>query len=149
MEIIRKAIKKNFDVEIDKDIDFEITNEKIRFFKKDLRELYEHLKLKGLRLERLGIYFGKLKKGEKIHLNIEGSQFVGKKAKKNVLNIDDYKTLINFLLGKVTIKEFQNVEKHNFPIVKYKDYIICSAASTENEIKSLFPKAPKKSLWQV
>jgi len=143
-ELIKKIIKENYGSEIEEDVDFEIRKEKIYFFKSNLKDFYNFLKNKNIKLNSLGIYFGKLKKNNKIQLSIEGSQFVGKKAKKNIFEIHDYKELYEFLLGKKI--EIKNVEKHNFPIVKYKDLVICSAASKENEIESLFPKVARKSI---
>ena len=149
MEIIRKVVEKNFDTTLDENLDFEIRKERIYVFKKELRYIYNFLKEKKIRLENLGIYFGKLKKNDKIQLSIEGSQLVGKTAKKNVIEIKNYDELKKFLTEEKNLKvEDFNVEKHNFPIVKYKDYIVCSAASLENEIKSLFPKNAKKQLLE-
>ncbi|MFH7903290.1 MAG: hypothetical protein QXQ19_02380 [Candidatus Aenigmatarchaeota archaeon] len=145
---IKKVVEKNFGSKIDERIGFEIRNDKIYFFNKELKNVYEFLRLKGLKVEKLGIYFGRLKKNEKIQLSIEGAQFVGKDAKKNLIKIDDFEKLIKFLKGEENLEISNNVEKHNFPIVKYKDYIICSAASLENEIKSLFPKNPRKMLFE-
>lgn len=149
MEEIITRINKNFNAEIPKDLDFEIRNEKIYVFKKELKNIYEFLKSKGLRLEKIGIYFGKLKKNDKIQLSIEGSQIVGKTAKKNVIEINDLEKLEKFLRDEIslTLEEFKNVEKHNFPIIKYKNYIVCSAASLEKEIKNLFPKNAKRLLY--
>jgi len=148
-ETIRKIVEKNFDATLDENLDFEIRKERVYVFKKELRYIYNFLKEKKIRLENLGIYFGKLKKNDKIQLSIEGSQLVGKTAKKNVIEIKNYEELKKFLTEEKNLKlEDFNVEKHNFPIVKYKDYIVCSAASLENEIKSLFPKNAKKQLLE-
>jgi len=147
METIRKVVEKNFGAILDESLDFEIRNEKVFVFKRELKHFYNYLMDKKIRLENIGIYFGKIKKNEKIQLSIEGSQIVGKTAKKNVIEIKDYEELKKFLLEEKSLKlEDFDVEKHNFPIVKYKDYIVCSAASLENEIKSLFPKNAKKQL---
>lgn len=141
---IRKVVEKNFGSKISDEIGFEIRNEKIYFFNKELKNIYEFLKLKNLKLEKLGIYFGKIKRNEKIQLSIEGSQFVGKSANKNILEIDNFEKLIKFLRGEISLEINEKIEKHNFPIIKYKDYIICSASSLEKEIKSNFPKNAKK-----
>jgi len=142
---IRKVIEKNYRAKIDENLDFEIRKEKVYVFNKEQKKMHEFFKTKKVKVENLGIYFGKIKKNEKIQLSIEGSQIVGKSAKKNVLEINGYEELKKFLLGEKNLKiENFNVEKHNFPIVKYKNYIICSAASLENEIKSLFPKNARK-----
>jgi NOL1/NOP2/fmu family ribosome biogenesis protein len=143
-EIIEKIIEENYNSKIEENIDFEIRKEKVYFFKKEIKEFYSFLKNKKLKLNPIGIYFGKIKKNNKIQLSIEGSQYVGKNAKKNVIEINDYKELYEFLLGKKI--ELKNVEKHNFPIVKFKDLVICCAASKENEIESLFPKVARKSI---
>ncbi|MEM0480991.1 MAG: NIP7 N-terminal domain-related protein [Candidatus Aenigmatarchaeota archaeon] len=144
---MKNLIKKNFDCEIDENLEFRIKKEKVFVFKKHLINFWQELRSKNVKVNPLGIYFGKIKNNEKIQLSIEGAQIVGKNAKKNVFEIDDYKELYEFLLGKpIEIKE--NVEKHNFPILKYKDLPICAASSRENEIISIFPKVAKKMIMK-
>jgi NOL1/NOP2/fmu family ribosome biogenesis protein len=143
-EIIKKIIKENFGCDINDEIDFEVRKEKIYFFKSYLKNFFNFLKNKGLKLNPIGIYFGKIKQNNKIQLSIEGSQYVGRKATKNIFEINDYKELYEFILGKKI--ELKNVEKHNFPILKYKDLVICSTASRENEIECLLPKVARKSI---
>ena len=125
-------------------MEFEIRKERVFVFKKNLKPFWEELKKKNIRVNPLGIYFGKIKNNEKIQLSIEGAQIVGKNAKKNVFEINDYNELYEFLLGKPI--ELRNVEKHNFPILKYKELVICAASSRENEIISIFPKVARKMI---
>jgi NOL1/NOP2/fmu family ribosome biogenesis protein len=99
-EIIKKIIKENFGCDINDEIDFEVRKEKIYFFKSYLKEFFNFLKNKGLKLNPIGIYFGKIKQNNKIQLSIEGSQYVGRKATKNIFEINDYKELYEFILGK-------------------------------------------------
>lgn len=47
----------------------------------------EKLKLENLRINSIGLYFGELNRGE-LRLTIEGSQIIGPKAKKNVLELN-------------------------------------------------------------
>lgn len=49
---------------------------------------FARLNTKGLRIDSLGLYFGKIEKGE-MRLSIEGSQIIGPYCTKNVLKISD------------------------------------------------------------
>lgn len=142
---MKEIIRKNFDCEINDQLEFEVRKERIFVYKKHLKFFWKELKTKKIKVNPLGIYFGKIKNNEKIQLSIEGSQIVGKKAKKNFFEINDYNQLYEFLLGKpLSLKE--NVEKHNFPILKYRGLPICAASSRENEIISIFPKVARKMI---
>ncbi len=89
------------------------------------REL-EELNFKNLRIERFGLYFAtlesKMNSTNKIRLSIEGSQIVGKTAKKNILTLNE-EQVKRWLLGEdIKIGEGQmNRCTTGFVILKFKD----------------------------
>ena len=100
-----------------------------------------NLDLSKLRINALGLGFGKLKRNEKIHLTIEGSQIVGKNATKNLVILDE-KNAIKFMQGaSVKPKEKINCEYHNFVIVKRGKDILGSSLLLEDGLKNLIPKS--------
>ncbi|MEM5834427.1 MAG: hypothetical protein QXQ69_01095 [Candidatus Aenigmatarchaeota archaeon] len=94
-----------------------------------------------LQVNSLGFNFGKLKRNEKIHLTIEGSQIVGKNATKNIVILNQENAL-KFMQGlDVKPEKKINCEYHNFVIVKFKDKILGSSLLTEQGIKNMIPKS--------
>lgn len=97
--------------------------------------------LSKLQVNSLGLNFGKLKRNDKIHLTIEGSQIVGKDATKNLALLDE-KNAVKFMQGlDVKPKKEINCEYHNFVIVKYKEKILGSSILTEQGLKNMIPKS--------
>lgn len=90
----------------------------------------------------IGIYFGKLKRNEKIHLSIEGSQLVGKFANKNIAIVDD-ENLKKYLEGQnCYAKELINCEINNFVLIKNEDDFYGSGILRKNNIiESFVPKS--------
>lgn len=88
-----------------------------------------------------GVYFGKLKRNEKIQLSVEGSQLVGKHATRNIAIVDD-ENIYRFMEGlECKWKELINCEKNNFVLIKNgKDFFGCGMLR-EEKIESLVPKA--------
>ncbi|MEM5793829.1 MAG: hypothetical protein QXS48_03810 [Candidatus Aenigmatarchaeota archaeon] len=94
-----------------------------------------------LKVNSLGFNFGKLKRNEKIHLTIEGSQIVGKSATKNIAILSE-ENVLKFMQGLDVKPEKEiNCEYHNFAIVKFKDKILGSSLLTEQGIKNMIPKS--------
>ncbi|MBU1201407.1 MAG: hypothetical protein KJ583_01560 [Nanoarchaeota archaeon] len=81
----------------------------------------EKLDLKKLRIDSIGLYFGTLG-DDGFRLSIEGSQIIGKFAKKNVLELDDCQ-FESWLKG----EDFEvDTKMSGFVIVKYKkDFVGC------------------------
>ena len=91
------------------------------------------------RVNAIGMYFGKLKRNEKIQLSIEGSMIVGKTAKKNVCSIEDIESWIK---GKDVFTECKNCEKDNFVIVKHeKDFLGSGILREDERIENILPKS--------
>jgi NOL1/NOP2/fmu family ribosome biogenesis protein len=89
----------------------------------------------------LGMYFGKLKRNEKIQLSVEGSQFIGKCATKNVAILDE-ENIHRFMEGlECKWKELINCEKNNFVLIKNGNDFFGCGILREDKIESLVPKA--------
>ena len=101
--------------------------------------------LKNLRrVNAIGLYFGKLKRNNKLQLSIEGSMLVGKDSNKNIAEIYDVN---EFIEGKDVYCTCKNCEKNNFVIVKYrKDFFGSGILRDENKIENILPKSRRMSL---
>lgn len=51
--------------------------------------------IEKLRIDAIGLYFGELNHGE-LRLSIEGSQIIGKKASKNIVELDKKGVFLSF-----------------------------------------------------
>lgn len=99
-----------------------------------------NLKLK-LQINSAGLYFGKLKRNNKIQLSIEGAQLIGKIARKNIVEIDEEQAK-RFLEGfDIQVSNIKNCEINNFVILKFgKDIIGCGILREGGKIENLLPK---------
>jgi len=90
--------------------------------------------LTKLRINSLGLYFGKIEK-DGLRLSIEGSQLIGNKSKKNVIKLDDNQVK-EWMAGEVLeIKDYKG-----FVIIKHKnDFLGCGKAK-EDRILNFVPK---------
>ncbi len=83
IKAILALIKRQWDTSIDLDYAFlEGRDNKIYLINKE----FASLPLERLRINKIGLYFGQLLHNQ-LRLSIEGSQLVGPKAKKNILEI--------------------------------------------------------------
>ena len=88
-----------------------------------------------------GLYFGKLKRNQKIQLSVEGSQIVGKRATKNIAIVDD-ENICRFVEGlECRWIELLNCEINNFVLIKNGNDFFGVGVLRENKIDSLIPKA--------
>lgn len=88
-----------------------------------IRKEISKIDLSRLRINSIGMYFAEIKNNE-IRLSIEGSQIVGPKANRNVLELNE-KEAKEWLAGEdLFIKEKENF--NGFVITKYKkDFLGC------------------------
>ncbi|MEM5766074.1 MAG: hypothetical protein QW423_00295 [Candidatus Aenigmatarchaeota archaeon] len=94
-----------------------------------------------LRINALGLYFGKLKKNEEIHLSVEGVQLVGKKANKNIVIINE-ENLKKFLQGlDFSAHKLINCEINSFVLVKFDKDFVGTGILRENYIENVLPKS--------
>lgn len=143
VEDIEKLIERNYGCRINlkRYKLFKTGEEKIWIISKDA-----NIELSNkLRCYTMGLYFGKLKRNNKIKLSIEGAIIVGREAKKNVAILDENECL-KFIEGEnVKPVNLINCEKNNFVIVKMGEDVIGVGILRENFIENLTPKARRIS----
>jgi NOL1/NOP2/fmu family ribosome biogenesis protein len=89
----------------------------------------------------VGMYFGRLKRNEKIQLSVEGSQIVGRLANKNIAIVDD-ENISRYMEGlECKWSELVNCEVNNFVIIKNGNDFFGCGILREDKIESLVPKA--------
>jgi NOL1/NOP2/fmu family ribosome biogenesis protein len=97
--------------------------------------------IKGIDLEKInidsiGLYFGEYKHG-KFRLSFEGSMLIGKKLKKNVIELN-LKERNQWLKGESIIKDVG--KEARFIVLKYKDDIIGCGRYKDKRIFNYVPK---------
>lgn len=97
----------------------------------------EKIELEKLRINSLGLYFGQLRNDE-LRLSIEGSQLLGRFAKKNVaeLNSDEMRQWVK---GEEIAKELPDCS--GFVIIRHNGDFLGSGKYKEGKILNYFPKA--------
>jgi NOL1/NOP2/fmu family ribosome biogenesis protein len=140
-EEIRKLenlLKKNYGARIKfKDKIFKTSEEKIWLISKEALEF----DFSKVRVNSAGLYFGKLKRNEKIQLSVEGAQLVGKKARKNIAIIDE-ENLKKFLQGfDFSAQKLIDCDINNFILIKYGEDFVGTGILRENYIENILPKA--------
>nr|MDO8079581.1 hypothetical protein [Candidatus Freyarchaeota archaeon] len=97
---------------------------------------YTNLEKQPIEIIHYGVYFGKLDEGGEIRLSIEGSQLIGKKAKKNIIEIDHDKA-VKWMKG-----ENLKVESkaQGYVILKWKNYYLGCGKLKNGTIKNYVPK---------
>lgn len=93
------------------------------------------------RCYRIGIYFGKLKRNNKIKLTIEGALMVGKTATRNMAVIDEEEVMEYIQGNDVHRYRLVDAELHNFVLVKCKNDTLGCGLLREGYIESLVSKA--------
>ena len=104
---------------------------KIYLVNKDI----ERIDLDNLRIDALGLYFGEVNHGS-LRLSIEGSQMIGKRARKNIVELDKEDAEL-WSMGNDIDKEF-NV--YGFVILKHKKNFIGCGKYKEGKIFNYVPK---------
>ena len=135
---LENLLEKNYGAKIRfKDKIFKTSEEKVWLVSKEALD-FDFSKLK---VNSVGLYFGKLKRNEKIQLSVEGVQLVGKKAKKNIVIIDE-ENLKKFLQGfDFSAQKLIDCETNNFVLIKHEDDFIGTGILRENYIENILPKA--------
>ncbi|MFC2133906.1 hypothetical protein ACFLTH_04755 [Bacteroidota bacterium] len=96
----------------------------------------ERIELEKLRVNALGLYFATIAK-DGIRLSIEGSQIIGPKAKKNILELTDFQ--FEFWLKGIDMKIENDLE--GFVLVKHgKDFVGCGKLK-EGTLLNYVPKS--------
>jgi NOL1/NOP2/fmu family ribosome biogenesis protein len=139
VERIEKIIEKNYGAKLNfrKVALAQTSKEKIWILSKKICEV----DLSKLRINSVGLYFGKLKANEKIRLSIEGCQLVGNCATKNVAILSKSEAE-KFMKGcDVKVERAVDCEERNFVLVKYKNDFLGTGKFSEGKVENLIPKS--------
>ena len=134
---VERIIEKNYGTEIDLErfAVFKTKDEKVWIASKKIFEL----QLEKMAANSIGMYVGRLKRNEKIHLSTEACQMIGKTAKKNVAVISEAE---KFLSGSNLKPDREiNCDYHNFAIIRTEKEILGCSLLTEEGIKNLVPRS--------
>ena len=86
-------------------------------------------------IERMGVYFAKLERGQ-VRLSIEGSQILKDQITKNIFDLD-YLQAEEWMKGhELPIK----TGKHDFFVMKYKEDFLGTGKASEEKIGNFVPK---------
>ena len=115
-------------------IDFEVfRNQKNKIF--ILNKAVSKVNFDELRINSLGLYFGEINNNE-LRLSIEGSQIFGKKATKNVLELDD--ELAKKWMSGEDIRV--NTDLGGFVIIKNNNDFLGCGRVVDNKLLNYVPK---------
>ena len=133
---IEKKLEKQFGIE---DIPYTIImsgKEKLFLFsgsldEKDIKKIWEIVPV-----ERMGIYFAKIIKGD-LKLSIEGTQILKNQIKKNLFTLDSEQAE-EWMMGRdLNIK----TGKKGFLVMKYEDDFLGCGKASEEKIGNFIPKS--------
>jgi len=133
IKIIRQKILEQWGADFKTDFAFLISSKnKIYIVSRDISKIcYEKLNV-----DVVGLYFGEIMKNGELRLSIEGSQLIGSKATKNVVEISD-EDVRKWLFG-------ENIKTESkcsgFIILKNKNDFLGTGKIKENEIINFVPK---------
>lgn len=95
-----------------------------------------------LPVNSIGLNFGKMKRNNKLRLTIEGSQFAGRTAERNVAVIHDVDAERFLKGGDIVPAAAEDCEEHNFVLVKTESgMVVGSAMLAEGKLKNFLPKS--------
>lgn len=110
----------------------------------------DRIELKELNVNSIGMYFGELRHAT-LRLSIEGSQIIGKRAKKNVIELND-EQLRQWLKGEdieLTTTEINNssndCENNSFAIIKHNNDFFGCGRIKDGKLLNFVPKARRVS----
>lgn len=101
-----------------------------------------NLDFSKLRINSLGLEFAAIEKSGEIRLSIEGSQIIGKKAKKNIAELDEQE-IKQWLKGEDVEKQ---LDAKGFQLIKYKNYFCGTGKYKENKLLNFVPKERRLNL---
>ncbi len=97
------------------------------------------IELNSLNVNSIGLYFAELRH-EQLRLSIEGSQIVGKKAKKSVVELDDGQ-LKQWLAGEDIELAESSCENNSYAIVKSKNDFFGCGRIKDGKLLNFVPKS--------
>lgn len=134
-----ELVKNQWGCDINLDYVF-LTNQKNRFFLAN-KEVFD-IDLKKIRINSIGLYFGEHVNEKEFRLSIEGSQLVGPKATKNVVELDDSEAR-QWLKGEDIDKE---TDFEGFVIIKNSNDYMGTGKAKDNKILNYVPKTRRLSV---
>lgn len=99
----------------------------------------DKIELSSLNVNSLGLYFAELRH-EQLRLSIEGSQIIGKQAKKNLIEADDSQ-LRQWLAGEDLELTESSCENNSYVIIKNKNDFFGCGRIKEGKLLNFVPKA--------
>ena len=136
---ILELIKNQWGCDVELDYAF-LINQKNKIFLAN-KEIFD-IDLKRIRINSIGIYFGEHLNEKELRLSIEGSQLIGPKATRNVVELDDSE-MKNWLKGEDLEKE---TNEKGFVILKHNDDYLGTGKAKENRILNYVPKTRRLSV---
>lgn len=127
-----ELLKKQFGFEEDLDYAFLINNKNKVFI---VNKGIANIDLERIRINSIGLYIAEFNNNE-VRLSIEGSQIIGKKAKKNVIELDENQAK-EWLKGN-DLEKPTNAE--GFVILKHNEDYLGSGRVKQNTILNFVPK---------
>ncbi len=129
---ILEITKKQWNADVKLDYCFLMNNKnKLFIVNKDISKV----DFSKIKVNNLGMYFGELRNG--LRLSIEGSQLIGRYAKKNILELDDYQ-LNSWVKGEDFVIESK---LKGFVLVKNKDDFYGTGKIIEGKLLNFVPKS--------
>jgi NOL1/NOP2/fmu family ribosome biogenesis protein len=128
-----ELLKKQFDFKEKMDYSF-LTNNKNKIFiiNKDIA----NIELNNIRINSMGLYIAEMSNNE-VRLSIEGSQIIGPKSGKNIIELTKEQAR-EWIKGKdIEISS----EKNKFVILKHDDDYLGTGKATKEKILNFIPKA--------
>ena len=129
---ILELMKKQWDIDAKLDYAF-LMNNKGKVFLSN-KEAF-NLDFKKIRINSMGLYFAEVK-GDEIRLSIEGSQLIGAKAKKNIIELTDSEAR-KWLKGEDLDKACKG---EGFLIIKHDKDFLGTGRYKEGRILNFVPK---------
>jgi len=129
---IKIKLKEQFDYDYQEDYAF-LLNRKDKLFvvNKDI----SRVDLQKLKVDKYGMYFGELK--NELRLSMEAAWLIGKKAQKNIVEINETE-LKSYFLGEELDKDL-GVE-NRFVLLKFQNDVISCAKYKDQKILNFLPK---------
>jgi len=102
----------------------------------------DKIKFENLRINSMGLYLGEINKFQQFRLSIEGSQIVGVKAKKNVIELTEAQVKQYFHSEEIILTSEQqaSVSGEPFLLLKYKNDFFGAAKYKDGKILNYLPK---------
>jgi len=141
IEKLEERIRKNYgaDISLKGLLVFRTSEDKIWIASKNVAKI----DFSKLRINAIGLYIGKIKKGGKFRPSIEFAQVIGRNAKKNVVMVDE-EDMEKFIRGSdIEFKKGIRCEERNFVLVKYREYVIGVGRLFDGRVENLVPKSRK------